>query len=183
MTLAMTLIGLLLLTGLLLSAFFSGMETGFYRATRVRLAIEALAGNWTSRSLLWLVHQPSLFIATTLVGNNLANYVTSLAVVMASQRFFSDGGALVAVLGPIVLAPVLFLFGELLPKNLFFEAPNRLLKRCTPALLLSTILFAPLTVLLWAFSRLLQLFTNSPSLTARLKSYGSGWPVASWESC
>lgn len=165
----MTSIVLLLLTGLLLSAFFSGSETGFYRATRVRLAIEALAGSWTSRSLLWLAHQPSLFIATTLVGNNLANYITSLAVVMVAQRFYPDGGALVAVLGPIVLAPVLFIFGELLPKNLFFAAPNRLLKRCTPALLLCTILFAPITLLLWTFSRVLQFFTNSSPQELRLR--------------
>ena len=160
---------LLLLVGLLLSAFFSGSETGFYRASRVRLAIEALAGSWTSKTLLWLAHQPTLFVATALVGNNLANYVTSLAVVMASQVFYPEGGALVAVLAPIVLAPLLFLFGELLPKNLFFEAPNRLLKMCTPALLLCTILFAPITLLLWAFSRVLQLFTNSSPQELRLR--------------
>jgi len=162
-------ISLLLLIGLLLSAFFSGSETGFYRATRVRLSIEALAGNWMSRGLLWLVHQPTLFVATMLVGNNLANYVTSLAVVMASQRLSPGGGALVDLLGPIVIAPILFLLGELLPKNLFFEAPNRLLKRCTPALLLCTLLFAPLTLLLWAFSRLLQLLTSSSPQELRLR--------------
>lgn len=162
-------IALLLLAGLGLSAFFSGSETGFYRATRVRLAIESLAGSWVSRIVLWLAHQPTLFVATMLVGNNLANYVTSLAVVMASQRFFPDGGAVVDVLGPIVIAPILFLFGELLPKNLFFEAPNRLLKRCTPALLLCTVLFAPITLLLWAFSRVLQFFTNSSPQELRLR--------------
>ncbi len=165
----MILVLLLLFAGLLLSAFFSGSETGFYRATRVRLGIEALAGSRTSRTLLWLVHQPTLFVATTLVGNNLANYVTSLVVVMASQHFYPEGGTLVAVLGPIVLAPVLFIFGELLPKNLFFEAPNRLLKRCTPALLLCAVLFAPITMLLWAFSRVLQVFTNSSPQELRLR--------------
>jgi len=162
-------IALLMVIGLLLSAFFSGSETGFYRATRVRLAIEALAGNQMSRVLLWLAHQPTLFVATMLVGNNLANYVTSLAVVMASQRLYPGGGAWIDVSGPIVIAPVLFIFGELLPKNLFFDAPNRLLKRCTPALLICTILFAPLTLLLWAFSRLLQVFTSSSPQVLRLR--------------
>ena len=160
---------LLLMVGLLLSAFFSGSETGFYRATRVRLAIESLAGNWASRIVLWLAHQPTLFVATMLVGNNLANYVTSLAVVMASQRFFPNGGALIDVLGPIVIAPILFLFGESLPKNLFYEAPNRLLKRCSPALVFCTILFAPITLLLWLFSRILQMVTNSSPQELRLR--------------
>ncbi len=160
---------LLLLVGLLLSAFFSGTETGFYRVTRVRLAVEALAGNWTSRMLLWLTHQPTLFVATVLVGNNLANYVTSLSVVMASQRLYPNGGPWVAILGPIVIAPVLFLFGELLPKNLFYNAPNRLLKRFAPALLVCTVLFAPITLLLWAFSRLLQVLTKSSPQSLRLR--------------
>lgn len=165
----MILIALLMLIGLLLSAFFSGSETGFYRVTRVRLAVEALAGNWMSRVLLWMTHQPTLFVATMLVGNNLANYVTSLAVVMASQRLYPSGGALVDVLGPIVIAPILFIFGELLPKNLFFEAPNRLLKRTAPGLMLCTILFAPITILLWTFSRILQVFANISPQELRLR--------------
>lgn len=165
----MTLIVLLLLVGLLLSAFFSGSETGFYRATRVRLATEALAGSRSSRVLLWFAHQPTLFVATTLVGNNIANYMTSLGVVMASQHFVPTGGPMVDILGPIIIAPVLFLFGELLPKNLFFDAPNRMLKRCVAPLLLCTVLFAPLTLLLWAFSRLLQLITASSPQELRLR--------------
>ncbi|MCG8451148.1 MAG: CNNM domain-containing protein [Pirellulales bacterium] len=165
----MILVLILLAVGLFLSAFFSGSETGFYRVTRVRLAIEALAGNWFSRALLWLSHQPSLFVATTLVGNNLANYLTSLAVVMASQQMYPDGGMAIALLGPVVIAPVLFLLGELLPKNLFFEAPNRLLKRCAPFLLLCTCLFAPITLVLWGFSRLLQLLSRTSPQEIRLK--------------
>lgn len=165
----MTQVVLLLFVGLLLSALFSGSETGFYRVTRVRLATEALAGNWISQAILWLANQPSIFVATTLVGNNLANYATSLAVVMASQNMFPNGGTMVAVLAPIVIAPLVFVLGELLPKNLFFDAPNRLLKHCAPPLLVCTVLFAPMTVLLWAFSRLLEVFTHSSPQELQLK--------------
>jgi len=158
----------LLVVGLLLSALFSGSETGFYRVTRIRLATEALTGDWTSRALLWLANQPTLFIATTLIGNNSANYITSLAVVMASQHWFPTGGTLPSILGPILIAPLVFVLGELLPKNLFFDAPNRLLKRCAPPLLICTCLFAPITMVLWAFSRLLQLLTNTSPQELRL---------------
>jgi len=154
---------LLLVVGILLSAFFSGSETGFYRVTRVRLAVDALTGSKTSRALLWLSHQPSLFVATTLVGNNLANYMTSLSVVMAVRQWYPNGGMGVDLLGPLAIAPFVFVCGELLPKNLFFDAPNRLLRRSAVPLLVCTVLFAPLTVVLWAFSRLLQLlFRSSP---------------------
>ena len=35
-----------------------------------------------ARGLLWLTNNPSLFVATTLIGNNAANYMTSLAIVL-----------------------------------------------------------------------------------------------------
>ena len=163
------LVVVLFLIGILLSGFFSGAETGFYRVTRVRLAIEALAGDWTSQALLRLAHQPSLFVATTLVGNNLANYLVSLAVVMGSQQLYPAGGTWVDVLGPVVIAPVVFVLGELLPKSLFFDAPNRLLKRCVVPLLACSALFAPVTGILWAFSRLLELITRTSPQELRLQ--------------
>ncbi len=164
----MMLVLLLLIGGILLSAFFSGCETGFYRVTRVRLAIEALGGNWISQSLLWFANQPTLFVATTLIGNNLANYLTSLSAVMGCQRLFPLGGVWVDLLGPIVIAPVVFLGGELLPKNLFYDAPNRLLKRCAPALFVCTCLFAPVIILLWTFGRVVQLLSRTSPQELRL---------------
>ena len=164
----MILIGLLLLLGLSLSAFFSGSETGFYRVTRLRLVIDALAGDLPSRGLLWLSNRPTLFIATTLVGNNLANYMTSLAVVMASQHLFPTGGTTVDLLGPIIMAPIVFILGELLPKNLFHAAPNRMLRRSALPLFGFGVIFAPLTFLLWVFSRLVRFMTNSSPQEVRL---------------
>lgn len=160
---------LLFTLGVLLSAFFSGTETGFYRITRVRLAIEALAGSWISRALLWFGNQPTVFVGTALVGNNLANYLVSLSTVIASETLLPDSGALGEVIGPIVIAPIVFLFGELLPKNLFYDAPNRLLKRCAIPLLSCAVLFAPATTLLWAFSRLVQKITRDAPPVLRLR--------------
>ena len=66
----------LLAVGVFLSAFFSGSETGFYRASRFRVVLSALDGDRIAKRLLWLVNNPSLFVATTLIGNNVANYLT-----------------------------------------------------------------------------------------------------------
>jgi CBS domain containing-hemolysin-like protein len=159
----MTIAVLLLVVGLVMSAFFSGTETGFYRATRIRLALEALAGSWLSRALLWLTNQPTIFVATALVGNNVANYLVSMSVVMVSQIAAPRGGLAVEILGPIVVAPVVFLCGELVPKNVFYEAPNRLLKRCAIPFLICTVLFVPVTAVLWLLSLLAQRITNSSS--------------------
>ncbi len=160
---------LLFLIGLVLSAFFSGTETGFYRATRVRFAIEASTGNWKSRFLLWLGHQPTIFVGTGLVGNNLANYLISLSIVIFSQRLYPRGGLLVELLGPIVVAPIIVLFGELLPKSLYFDAPNRLLKTSAIPLVFFNCLFAPATALLWLVSRVVQLITRDSPQTMKMQ--------------
>ena len=148
--------GLLFLIGLGLSAFFSGSETGFYRATRVRLTMDAMSGSMIARGLIWLANNPAAFVATTLIGNNLANYLTSLAIVLATARLLPSQEGWAAVIVPIAFSPVVFVYGELLPKNLFFYAPNRLLQLGGPLFLFFGLLFLPVSLLLWLLSRAVQ---------------------------
>lgn len=158
----------LALIGLLLSALFSGSETGFYRATRLRLLLDSLAGDRISRVLLWLTNQPALFVATTLLGNNLANYLVSLAVVIGVDAIVGGPGHTAELIVPLALSPILFVYGELLPKNLFLKAPNRLLRSTSPLFLGFFVLFFPISVLLWAVSRILGRFVGeSPEEAGR----------------
>jgi len=143
----------LLIVGVFLSAFFSGSETGFYRASRVRLVIRNLEGDSISRYLLMLVNNPGLFVATTLIGNNVANYITSLSIVLITTLLWHSN--LAEMLAPVMIAPLLFVYGELMPKSLFFQAPNALIRLAAPLFLFFTILFMPASLLLWATSKLL----------------------------
>jgi putative hemolysin len=156
----MSLTGVLvmMLIGVFLSAFFSGSETGFYRIARVRLVLDSRAGSRIARGLLWLTNNPSLFVATTLIGNNLANYITSLSIVMLTQLLFEGSVYLAAaeLMAPIAAAPALFVYGELFPKYLFYHAPNTLLHRAGPLFLVFTIVFAPISALLWALGRAMR---------------------------
>jgi len=156
------------LVGLFLSAFFSGSETGFYRATRLRLVLDAMGGDYVSRGLLWLTNHPSIFVATTLVGNNLANYLTSLAIVLGAQAVVTTPGHAAELLAPLVLAPLLFVYGELLPKSLFLKAPNRLLRRGAPLFLAFTLLFLPVSAMLWGLNKLLARLVGQSFEEARL---------------
>ena len=146
----------ILLIGLFLSAFFSGAETGFYRATRTRLALDALSGDRTSRGLLWMTNNPAAFVATTLVGNNLANYLTSWAIVLGTSLLWSNPSNGIDLAVSLLMSPVIFIYGELMPKNLFFLAPNRLLRLAGPVFLFFSVLFAPLAAVLWGLGRLLE---------------------------
>ena len=155
--------------GLFLSGFFSGAETGFYRAARLRLMLDALEGDWMARGLVWLTNNPALFVATTLVGNNLANYLVSLAVVLGTQAVFTGPGYAPELLAPIVFAPLLFVYGELLPKKLFLNAPNRLLRAGGPLFLAAGVLFLPVSVLLWGLSRLMARLVGESHEQIRLR--------------
>jgi len=146
----------MLVVGVLLSAFFSGSETGFYRINRVRLVLDSRSGDLTARFLLYMTNNPSLFVATTLIGNNLANYVTSLAIVWIVQAFFAPHAQVAELVAPIALSPILFVYGELLPKNLFFQAPYALVRRAGPLFLVCGLLFSPVSAFLWALGRLLR---------------------------
>jgi putative hemolysin len=150
------LILVLLAIGVVLSCFFSGSETGFYRQNRARLLISALDGDVISRGLWWLANNPSVFVATALVGNNVANYLVSLSVVMATERLASESPTAEIVL-PLLFAPILFVYCELLPKNVFLAAPNRLLRRCAPFFAIAIVIFAPVSALLWLVNKFIEL--------------------------
>jgi CBS domain containing-hemolysin-like protein len=153
--------------GLYLSAFFSGSETGFYRATRLRLVLDAMAGDRTARGLLFLTNHPALFVATALVGNSAANYLISLAAVVAMGQVFSQPEA-AEITASIVLAPIVLVYGELLPKNLYLQAPNRLLRRGGALFLFFVVVLFPLAGLLWLLGRLLARLTRTSQEPVRL---------------
>ncbi len=158
----------LFLIGLALSSFFSGTETGLYRVSRIRLVLDALDGSLLSRGMVWLLNHPTIFIATALVGNNLANYLVSLSVVMLTPLIIHGGGVTAELLATILATPLVFVLGELLPKYLFFNAPYRLLHGARPLLLLATVLFAPVSLFLGLLGNLLRLITGETPIRVRL---------------
>ena len=160
--------------GMFLSAFFSGTETGFYRATRTRLALDALDGDQLSEGLLWLANNPTLFVATTLVGNNFANYLTSWSLVLGTTLLWSADGNGIELAVSIFASPFIFIYGELMPKNMFFRAPNRLLRRASPFILLFTVLFSPLAAILWLLGRLIEIVIGVAPERIQLRLVRSG---------
>lgn len=119
----------LFLFGIRLSAFFSGIETAFYRASKLRLNIDAQTGDKLSQKILGYVSNPSTFVATILIGNNLANYVTTFAIGYGAILFLGNLSEIAEVTVTIIVSPLIFIFGELLPKTLHYRAPLLMLKR------------------------------------------------------
>ncbi|MEM1337832.1 MAG: hemolysin family protein [Bacteroidota bacterium] len=63
---------LVIVLSLLFSAFFSGMEIAFVSANRIHIELEKKQEGFLARVLGWITEKPSKFIATMLIGNNIA---------------------------------------------------------------------------------------------------------------
>ncbi|MEO9512581.1 MAG: hemolysin family protein [Flavobacteriaceae bacterium] len=63
---------IIIILSLLFSAFFSGMEIAFVSANRIHIEIEKKQEGFFAKVLTWLTEKPSKFIATMLIGNNIA---------------------------------------------------------------------------------------------------------------
>lgn len=126
--LELTLWTLAMLLGFMGSALFSGLETGAYSLNRVRLQIYHHQHHRAARILRKNLDKPTQLLTTLLIGNNITNYVgtASLAVILES-RGLSDWSTI--LLNTLIVTPILFIFGETLPKDLFAAFSDRLMYR------------------------------------------------------
>jgi len=146
--------------GLLLSGLFSGSETALYRVARLRLELAAATGDRVMAAVGWLAARTWLYIGTVLTGNNVANYVFSMGVVLLIQNAADLRGADAETAAALLAAPLLFLCGELLPKRLGLAAPFATLRRCGPLLVFFALLFLPISLLLYLWDRLWKAFLS-----------------------
>jgi CBS domain containing-hemolysin-like protein len=115
----------------LLSGVFSGAETGVYSVSRVRLEGEAEEGRRSARMLARLLRDDSTLLIALLLGNNLTlELLTYLAEVSLSGLVLPANAQ--ELLAAAALTPIVFLFGELVPKDLFRRRPHLLLGIVAP---------------------------------------------------
>lgn len=145
---------------LLASAIFSGAETGVYSVSRVRLEAEAAEGKRSARLLARLLRDDAGLLITLLVGYNLVlELLTRLAETGVERaRVPAYAQELVAT---AVLTPVVFLLGELVPKDLFRRRPHFFLGLVAPFLAVFRGFASPLA---WPLTRLALLLEHALGL-------------------
>ena len=60
------------LLGLILSAFFSGMEIAFISSSKLKIELDNKKGQFSAKILSFFSSKPAWFIAAMLIGNNIA---------------------------------------------------------------------------------------------------------------
>jgi len=106
---------------LVLSAFFSGSEIAFLSASKLGIEIKRDKGSRRGAILASFYDKPKWFIATMLVGNNIAlvvfTYFMTKWLEPSIIGFFGEGISLLLI--TLIITVVVLVFGEFLPKTFF----------------------------------------------------------------
>nr|CRH04555.1 conserved membrane protein of unknown function[Include 2 CBS domain and Transporter associated domain] [Candidatus Magnetococcus massalia] len=137
---------------LLMEGFFSGSEIGVVNADRMKLRHQAAKGSKGARLALEMLEKPEWLLATTLVGTNIAIVSnTTLATLLATQ-WFGENSAWLAI---IIVAPLIWILGEIVPKSIFQEHADIMTPRVIFILKGASLLFYPVLVVFTAITRFL----------------------------
>ena len=126
----------------LIAGFYAGSESGAYRLNRIRLRSAAESGSRLARLLQGVVGDMERFVCLTLIATNIAHYLATFFCTRALGAFFAEEWK-TELVSTVMLAPVLLIVSEVLPKTIFQSRPLPLLRAGAPFLWISEKLFWP----------------------------------------
>lgn len=158
---------IIILLAILLSAFFSGMEIAFIASNRLRIELDRKQKVFGSGILKIFTDNPGQYIATMLIGNNVALVIYGLVF---SDIFAPVLGSIIhseflLLLASTIVSTLIILFvAEFFPKTIFIISPNFFLKLLSIPTLIFFFLFYPVSKFSLAASNLcIRLFFRGTS--------------------
>jgi len=150
---------LIIILMLVLSAFFSGMEIAYVSSNKIHIEIEKKQNNFIAKILQRITKRPSKFIATMLVGNNIALVVYGFFMGDVLMEYIPLEGALGLFVQTVVSTLVILLTAEFLPKVFFQIYANNLVKIFAFPAYLFYLLFSLISeFVIWISDVVLKLF-------------------------
>ena len=162
----MTLIGILAIL-VFCSSFFSATETAYSSINKIKLKNMASAGSRKAQKALELADGYDRLLSTILVGNNVVNILaSSLATVLFVQNLgFGDAGV---SLSTAVMTIVILIFGEISPKSIAKETPEKFAMAVAGVIGFIQTLLTPINFLFSLWNKLLSMMfkvENDDSMT------------------
>jgi len=108
----------LVVIGLVGSGLFSGTETAVYSMSRVRLLLRHSRSDPRAVRLRVETDNPQRLLSTLLIGNNAVNFLASFGIAAILTDVVGLGEWPSIIVQTLFLTPLLFVFGETLPKEL-----------------------------------------------------------------
>jgi len=155
---------LVIITTLVLSAFFSGMEIAYVSSNKVYLTIEKKQNTFIANILTKLTEKPSMFITSMLVGNNVVlviyGYYSGDLLMQWIETLSFEFSSFAKMLLQTLLSTIIILFtAEFLPKVFFQIYANSLIKLfALPAYIFYVLFYGVTKFILWISDFVLKYF-------------------------
>lgn len=141
---------------IMMSAYFSATETAFSSLNKTRLRALAEKGNRRAKIACRLYENYDRLISTILIGNNIVNIA---AASLGTVLFVRLCGSIGATVSTVVLTVTVLIFGEITPKSLAKDFPERFAMFSSPLLRCLVWIFTPLNFVFSLWKKLvLRLF-------------------------
>ena len=146
---------ILMVVLVLFSAYFSATETAFSTMNKTRLRTLAEKGNKRAARVLSLGEKYDTLLSTILIGNNIVNIaLASIATLFFVEYVSAENGA---TLSTAVITVVVLIFGEISPKSIAKDMPERFAMLSAPLIQLLIWIFLPFNFLFSLWKKLLSL--------------------------
>lgn len=138
----------------IMSAYFSATETAFSSLNKIRLKNMADKGNKKAKKVLKMSENYDSMLSTILIGNNIVNIASaSLATIVFVDLMGEDIGAGISTL---VTTIVVLIFGEVSPKSIAKESPEKFAMFSAPLLSVLMVILSPFNYLFRQWKKLLS---------------------------
>jgi len=142
-----------------MSAYFSATETAFSSLNRIRVKNMAEKGNKKAQLVLKLSENFDNMLSTILIGNNVVNILSaSLATVLFVNWLGNEAGPSVST---AVTTVVVLIFGEITPKSIAKESPEKFAMFSAPFLRMLMFVLTPFNFLFSMWKKMLSLVIKS----------------------
>ncbi|MEN8132081.1 MAG: CNNM domain-containing protein [Pseudomonadota bacterium] len=145
---------------LIAEGFFSGSEIGVVSADRVKLRHDAAKGSSGAKLALRMLKEPEWLLSTTLVGTNIAVVANTTMATALMIQLFGENGSWLAV---ILVAPLIWVCGEIVPKSVFQQQADTLTPKVIFVLKFFSYLFFPILVIFSFFARMVSKMAGGKS--------------------
>lgn len=146
---------------ILISAYFSGTETGMVSVNRYKLRHQAQSGDRGAKRVSKLLDRPDRLIGLILIGNNLVNIAASAIATIIGMRLYGDAGIAIATM---VLTLVILVFAEVTPKTIAALNPERVAMPSSILIALLMKIMLPFVIALnFVTNNMMRLFGVNPS--------------------
>jgi len=134
---------------LICEGFFSGSEIGVISVDRMKLRHQAAKG---AKLALEMLKKPEWLLSTTLVGTNISVVTNTTMATALMLELFGPGSSWLAI---VLVAPLIWVFGEIVPKSIFQQRADVLTPRVIFVLRFCSYLFYPILVVFSSLARML----------------------------